>query len=58
MEQDFNRVQQQTVSQKQKKTVKMDKGDNLTLNQNRGFTVEQLFSDIRYRLGAALYVPP
>lgn len=39
---------------KNKKMTKLDKADKVDMENRQGFTVNQLMSDMRYRLGAAL----
>ena len=54
MEVDPQRVKQNTVSLTQKQQVQYDMADKIELTKVHGYNVNQLMSDMRYRLSAAL----
>ena len=52
---DPKRVKKETKSLRAKMETKYDKADKIELSKPTGFDVNSLMSDVRYRLGTALY---
>ncbi|KAM3135991.1 hypothetical protein pb186bvf_011981 [Paramecium bursaria] len=54
VDRDFNRLQSQTQAQIIRKQTKYDKADKIQLTNVTGFNIDQLMSDMRFRLQAVL----
>mmetsp|Transcript_6455 Transcript_6455/g.10961 ORF Transcript_6455/g.10961 Transcript_6455/m.10961 type:complete len:140 (+) Transcript_6455:319-738(+) len=52
---DHERVLKETEGREIRKKTEYDKADQVKLFNNPGFTSDKLMSDVRYKIGAALY---